>query len=215
MRPFRTLRLLVVLAAIAALLAGGDIAVRHWATTQLAARAQQATGAQSGSASISGFPFLYETLVQGQVHGVTVSLTGVPAGPLVLQSVAVSMVGLHFDRNRLYHQRKIRLTSVNEATAVVLVSAVELSTVGGRQITVVDGRLAMSVAGRTVPADATITGGHTLIVSVGGVTVFSADLSRSALVPPCSMSLQVVADGVQATCTMAPVPPSVLAAVSS
>ena len=212
MRPTRWI---VPLVALALILAGADLTVRHWATNQLAARARQATGAASGSASISGFPFLYETLVQGQVHGVTVHLTDVPAGPLVLQKVDVQMVGIHFDKSRLYHQRKLRLTSMDQATATVLVSAVELSTISGRQISVSGSQLVLTTAGQSVPANATITGGHTLVVTAAGVAVFSDDLSRNPLVPPCSMSLQVVPEGVQATCTMAPVPASVLTAVSS
>ena len=215
MRRVRASRIILPLVLIVVLLGGADLAIRHVATTQVAQRARQATGAASASASISGFPFLYETLVQGQVHGITVHLTDVPAGPLVLQKVDVAMVGIHFDKSRIYHQRKLRLTEMDRATATVLVSAVELSTVSGHQITVSGGSLVLNLAGRTVPATATINGGHTLVVSAGGVTVFSDDLSRSPLVPPCSMTLQIVAAGVQATCTMAPVPPSVLAAVSS
>jgi len=211
-RPWRLITPLVLLAV---LLGGADLGIRHWATNQVAARSRQATGAASASASISGFPFLYETLVQGQVHGITVHLTDVPAGPLVLQKVDVDMLGIHFDKSRLYHQRKLRLTGMDQATASVLLSAVELSTVTGRQITVSGSQLILTVAGRAVPADAAISGGHTLVVRAGGVTVFSDDLSRSPLVPPCSMSLQIVPAGVQATCTMTPVPPSVLAAVSS
>ena len=201
--------------ALLLLLGGADVAIRHWAATQVGQRSRQATGAESGSASISGFPFVYDALAQGQVHGVTVHLTGVPAGPLTLQRVDVDIIGVHFDRNRLLHQRKLRLTSVAEATATVLVSADELSTISGHRIAVSGGHLVVDIAGRTVPADGTITGGHVLVVSTGGVPVFTEDLSRNPLVPPCSMSLQVVSDGVQTTCTMAPVPPQVLVAVSS
>ena len=219
---FRRLLTLVVVLVLA-LLVGADFGAKWLAARAVADQAKRSTGAASGSASISGFPFLYETIGQGRVHGLHVRLTGVPAGPgLQLQTVTVDLSDVHFDRHRLWADRKVTVTSVASGTGVIDVSVAELSTVAGRTVTIgppgPSGQPQLLVdtpGGGTVAATASIASGHFLQVVAGGVPLVNVDLARTPLVQDCDMGLRVTATGVEASCTMSPVPPSVIAAVSS
>ena len=212
----RLLELLVIV--LVAILVGIDFLTRHLAATTVANQARHSTGAASGTASISGFPFLYDTLAEGRVHGVTVHLSEVPAGPgLVLQTVSVDLTGVKLDKHNLWAHRKVTVTAIASGTGVIDVSAPELSAVAHRTVTVAGGgQLLVDVgAGRTVTATASITSGHFLEIRAGGLPVLVVDLARTTLVQECAMSLKVTASGVEASCTMSPVPPSVITALSS
>ena len=222
---FGMVRRLVSLAVIlvVALLVGADFGLRYLAARAVADHARRVSGAASGSASISGFPFLYETLGQGRVQGLHVRVSDVPAGPgLRLQSVTVDLSGVHFDRHSLWAHRKVRVTSVGRGTGVIDVSVAVLSSVAGRTVTIGppgpagQPQVLVDVAGgRTVAATAEIASGHFLQIVAGGVPVIDVDLARTPLVQECAMGLRVTASGVEASCTMSPVPPTVVAAVSS
>lgn len=209
---------------IVAVLVGVDFGVKYLAEKAVANQAKHSTGAASASASISGFPFLYDTLVKGRVQGVDVHLSNVPAGAsgLFLQTVTVDLTGVSLNRQHLVSHGKVNVTGITQGTGTIDVSAPELSAVAQHTITVgpqaSDGSYPLLVdlgAGRTVTATATITAGHVLLVSAGGVPLLQVDLGRTPVVQDCSMSLRVTPGGVEAACTMSPVPPAVIAAVSS
>lgn len=210
--------LVIVLVAI---LVGLDFGARYLAARVVADQARRSTNAQSGSASISGFPFLYDTLAQGRVHGVDIHLSNVPAGPgLVLQAVTVDLVQVGIDKHRLWADRKVTVDSIASGTGTIDVSAPELSAVAHRTVTVstgADGQNQLLVdvgAGHTVAATATIVNRQFLQVSAAGVPVIEVDLGRTPVVQDCQMSLRVTSTGAEATCTMSPVPAAVIAAVS-
>lgn len=216
----RLVYLLVIV--LVAILVAIDFGVRYLADHVVADRAKHSTGAQSSSASISGFPFLYDTLGQGRVHGVKLHLSDVPAGPgLVLQAVDVDLVQVSIDKHRLWADRKVTVTAISRATGTIDVSAPELSAVAHRTVTVASGpdggnQLLVDVgAGRTVAATATIVNRQFLQVAAAGIPVIEVDLGRTPVVQDCQMSMRVTATGVEATCTMSPVPAAVIAAVSS
>jgi hypothetical protein len=213
----------LVVIVVVALLVGADFGARWLAARAVADNARRASGAASGSASISGFPFLYDTLAQGRVQRLHVHLTDVPAGPaLRLQAVTVDLTGIRLDRHRLWAHRKVTVTSVARGTGVIDVSAAELSAVAGRTVTVgppgPGGRPQVLVdlpGGRTVAGTAGITSGHFLQIVAGGLPVLDVDLARTPLVQECAMGLRITSSGFEASCTMSPVPPAVIAAVSA
>lgn len=218
----RRLVYLIVILVVAALV-GLDFGAKWLAARAVAAQAKRSTGAASGSASISGFPFLYDAVGQGRVQGLRVQLGDVPAGPgLRLQSVTVDLSQVHFDRHRLWAHRKVTVTSITSGTGVIDVSVAELTAVSGRTVTIgppgPSGQPQVLVdlpGGRTVAATAAIASGHFLQIVAGGLPVLNVDLARTPVVQDCAMSLRVTGSGVEASCTMSPVPPSVIAAVSS
>ncbi|MHB1924835.1 MAG: LmeA family phospholipid-binding protein [Acidimicrobiales bacterium] len=204
--------LIVVLGAVAA-----DFGAKRVAETAMADRAKQSTGASSASASIGGFPFLYDVLGRGSVDTVDLTLEEVPAGTsLTLQSVHVHLVKVAIDRQELIHKRKVTIQSIASGTAAVTISAPELTAAAGRTITLTSsGQILVDVGGQRAQASATMGAADVLDIDVSGVTVVSLDLARNPIVPACSFSLTVTGSAITATCTMTPVPPAVIAAMSS
>lgn len=214
---FRILRWLVILfiafVVVIALLA--DFGVRRAAEAALAEHARQSTRATSASATLGGFPFLYEVLADGSVASVDLTLNEVPAGGLTIESVHVHLVKVDIDKSELIHQRKVTIRSIASGTASVTLTAPELSAATGQTVTLTSaGQVMVGVGGREVPATASVVAGDVLEIKVSGLPLITVHLSGNPIVPECSFSLVVTGSGVTASCTMTPVPPAVIAAIS-
>lgn len=208
------LRLLVTVVVVAAFLFGADFAARQVAQSQLADHIRQSTSATSASAAIHSFPFVYDVLADGSVTEVDATAEGVPAGPLRLHQVTVSAHQVQLDRHQLLADHRIHLTAIASATATVTVTAAEISAAAGVPVTLSAGNVASAtVHGVTVPAVVGVDG-QTLTLSAGGVRLLGVDLRQSPVVPTCAMTLAVRPGELQVSCTVAPVPPSVIAALS-
>ncbi|MHB1446948.1 MAG: LmeA family phospholipid-binding protein [Acidimicrobiales bacterium] len=215
-RILRWLALVGVLIILAAAVAA-DFGVKRLAEMAMADRARQSTGASSASASIGGFPFLYDVFGRGSVDTVDLTLREVPAGTsLTLQSVHVHLVKVAIDRQELIHQHKVTIQSIASGTAAVTISAPELTSATGHTITLTSaGQILVDVGGQQAQATASMGAGDVLDIAVAGVTVVSLDLARNPIVPSCSFSLTISGSAITATCTMTPVPPAVITAMSS
>ena len=215
-RIFRWVALGLVLIIIVAAV-GADFGLRKAAESAMATKARESTGASSASASIGGFPFLYEVFGQSRLDTVDLTLGEVPAGEtLTLQSVHVHLVTVAFDRSQLVSHRKVDIKSIASGTADVDISAPELSTATGHAVTLTsDGQILVGVDGKQVTATLTAGAGDELQMSVGGVPLARIDLAHNAIVPECNFTISVTGSAVVASCTMAPVPPAVIAAISA
>lgn len=203
--------LLIVVAAVAA-----DFGLRKAAETAMAAKARQSTGATSASASIGGFPFLYEVFARSDLDTVDLTLGEVPAGEsLTLQRVHVHLVKVVFDRHQLVSHRKVIIQSIATGTAAVTISAPELTTATGHTVTLTSaGQILVVVDGRQVSAGLSGAGSGELEMSVAGVPLARINLARNSIVPGCSFAVTVSGSSVTASCTVSPVPPAVIAAIS-
>ena len=208
------LRLLVTVVVVAAFLFGVDYAAQQVAQSQLAAHIRQSTSASSASATIHSFPFVYDVLAKGSVAEIDATANGVPAGPLQLQQVTVSAHQVQIDRHQLIADHRVHLTAIASATATVTVTAPALSAVAGVPVSLSPGNVvSATVRGVTVPAVIGVEG-QTLTLTVAGARLLSVDLQQSPVVPACAMTLVVHPGELQVSCTVAPVPPSVIAALS-
>jgi LmeA-like phospholipid-binding len=207
--------LLVTVGVLVALAIGVDIAARIVAEHQVASRAKSSTNAQGSSASISSFPFLYDVVVDGTVRNVAVHLTEVPLGLLTVGHLDVSVHGVDIDKGQLFAHRKVRVTAISSASASITISAADITSVTHVAVTISGNTVTGSVAGLQIPVSVTVTSGHFLTFSFAGRPSFSFDLARSPLVPPCAMQLTTQQSNLRLTCTVAPVPTSLIAALSS
>ncbi|MHB8681842.1 MAG: hypothetical protein ACYDA2_07090 [Acidimicrobiales bacterium] len=210
----RARKLVVLVAVVLVVLVGLDTGARLVAQSQIASRAKAATGAQGSSAKVSGFPFLGHLLLGGSISGIDLVLDDVPVGTLQLQSVEVQLTDTVVDRNALF-AGKVRLRSIAAATATVTVTAAELTGAVGEQVGLPgNGEVLVDVAGRSVPATVRILDGHVLVIDAAGVQVLSSDLSTNPLVPACGLVLTVGVGQLSVGCHVAPVPPTLLNAIS-
>ncbi len=220
-RPLRWVIVLLVL--VAAAFFGANELATSAAQTQLASRAQSATGAASASATVGPFPMLAHLLGQGTVPRVTVVLhdvafpvlqSTVPGLPHVLaQQVDVDLRDVHVSRSELIRSRKVVVTAIGSATISVTVTASGLSSEVGLPVTLPGaGRVRVSVHGLTAAGAFRIVDGDTVELIVGGAVVSSVALRKGNLLPACTMVLGYAPGQLTATCTMTPVPASIVAA---
>lgn len=207
--------LLVILSVLVALAIGVDIAARIVAEHQVASRAKSSTQAQSSSASINSFPFLYDVLVDGTVRNVTVHLTEVPFGLLTVGHLDLSVHNVDIDKGQLFAHRKVRVTAISSATASITITAADISAATHVALAISGNTVTASIAGVQIPVSVTVTNSHFLTFNVAGNPAVSFDLARTPLVPPCAMQLTSQQSALRLSCTIAPVPPSLIAALSS
>jgi hypothetical protein len=184
--------LIVIVAAAVA----GDLWSRSHAQDVIANRVHSSTGSEHVSVHIGSFPFLYELAVS-KINDVTVVASGVPIGPLRLSQVTVDARKVGIDHHTLIFNRKVRIVSIGQASITLLIRQNELMT-----------------AATALGAKVSVEGGHRLIVTDFGHQILAVDLSKNPLVPQCTFALVPVSSGYKASCTVAPVPPSLLAALS-
>jgi hypothetical protein len=183
--------LLVVLAIV------GDLLIRSDVQKHLASRIRSETGAQTVSVHVGSFPFLYEVLVS-KISTVDVVAQGVPVGPLHLSQVTVHAKQVKVNRHDLLFERKVDVVSVGSATVTVLVKTSGLTALLS-----------------TFDTHVSLVDGHTLVVTAVGHRVLSVDLTKNRLVPECNFAFKEVSDGYQLSCTVSPVPSSLLAILSA
>jgi hypothetical protein len=184
--------LIVIVAAAVA----GDFWSRSHAQQVIADRVRSSTGSEHVSVHIGSFPFLYELAVS-KINDVTVVASGVPVGPLRLTQVTVDAHKVGVDHHTLIFDKKVRIVSMGRATISLLI----------RQNVLMSAPTALG-------AKVSVEGGHRLVVTDFGHQILAVDLSKNPLVPECSFALVQVSDGYQASCTVAPVPTSLLAVLS-
>ena len=191
-------RLVLVLIVVVAILVGLDLAGRAVTESALASHVKSSTHAKSTSATINSFPFLWDAAVEGRVQNVTVVDNGVPAGPLTLDSVTVQAHQVRFDRKVLFNAHSVRLTSISSATVTVVTHLTGLEQT-------------VATALGTVLS---VQPGDELVVRAAGHTLFSYKLSQIPLIPDCPLQVSQSGGSYSLSCAVAPVPASVLAALS-
>lgn len=193
--PFVLLALLLLVVAI---LVGADFAVRFATEDAIATDVHRSTHSQSASASIDSFPFLYDTIARGRVDRLEVTDRGVPAGPFRIDQIQVVASQVRFSRSQLLSDHKVDITAVARATFKVTA-----------RLTTLENSIATTLGARI-----TATASNQLVVSVAGRTVATIDLTRIPIVPLCPLNLAHTGDTYVLSCTVAPVPAPVLAALS-
>jgi hypothetical protein len=109
----------------------------------------------------------------------------------------------------------VHVTSIDSATASVTVTAADLSAAVGDSVSLPgQGRVLVDVAGRHVAAQVRVLDNRELVVVVGGVFILHSDLTVNRLVPACALAVSVGSGQLTVSCTVAPVPGSVVQAIA-
>ena len=188
--------MLGLLILVIVLLVVGDFLARAEAEKLLANRVRADTGARQVSVHVGSFPFLYEVALS-KISDVEVVAQGVPVGVLRLTQVTVQAHQVGIDHHALWFDQKVEVASIERANVTVLIrtTALQATLNAIGQVSVVDG--------------------HDLAVTVLGRRVLTVDLTSSQLIPDCDFGLHPTNDGYQLSCTVAPVPSSLLATLSA
>lgn len=184
---------------LVAALVAADFAARSATETRIATDVRSSTHSDEASASISSFPFLYDVAAEGRLKQVTIVARGVPAGPIRLDQVELVADQVHFDRHQLVSSHTVHLTDVGSARITV---QAHLSS------------LAATIA-RDLRVQVTSSASNRLTLSVEGVPLVTLDLTRVPIIPDCPLQVAHSGDAYTFSCTVSPVPASVLDALSN
>lgn len=154
-------------------------------------------------------------VAQSQVPRVNVRLSGVPVGPLRIHQVSLVLSNVRFSRRQLVTDRRISLTSIERVAATADVTSADLSAAAGRRVQVMsNGQVQVDVAGIEATVTPRLEGGSELVIEAGGFPVLDVDLARIPVLSACSFGLHASGGQLQLTCTVEPVPSSVVTAFS-
>jgi LmeA-like phospholipid-binding len=175
-----------------------DVTAKDATENAVAANVRRSTHAQRTTVSVSSFPFLYQIAADGRVDRIVIDDYGVPAGPLRLDQVQLDARDVRFDRHALVQERYVDITSVSRATVTVVA------------------RLSSLQAGlaHDLGLQVEATSSDQIALRALGRTVATIDLTRISIVPRCPVRVVQVGDTYRISCTVAPVPAPVLAALS-
>lgn len=213
------LRLAIVVVILAALLEVADVVTRHVAEDTVAARAVKASGASGATAHVSGWPLLYDFFGDDSIPSVSVDLRDVPiktsAATLTVEEVHVLLTDVGVSAGDLVGHRELRLTHISRADVRAVVTDAELSAAAGTKVEILSGsRVGVETPAGLQSATIQVTD-DVLVVSEGGRELLRVDLTQDRLIPHCDMTTSTTPGRFTASCSVAPVPPSVLAALSA
>ncbi|HET6963465.1 MAG TPA: LmeA family phospholipid-binding protein [Acidimicrobiales bacterium] len=190
--------ILVLLVLTAAGLVGLDLAARIGTQNLIATDVQRSTHSRATDVSISSFPFLYDVTADGRIQRVTVTDSGVPAGPFRIDQVRLDASGVYFARSQLLERHSVRITEVDRATVTIVA-----------RLSGLEGSLA-----NKLNVQVTADGSDRIRVTADGHTVATINLTKIPIVPQCPLNFTHNGDSYTFSCTVSPVPPAVLVALS-
>jgi hypothetical protein len=226
MRRHRLRWLLIFVVLLAVLFVAGNEVATAVAESQLASRARVATGAASASATVGPFPVLAYLFGQGRVPDVSVTLNDVSFAAidavvrglpdLSAQRLVVDLHDVSVSRSGLVKHQDVEVTRIGSATATLTITAAGLSALTGLAVSLPGhGRVEVRLDGVTVTASLQIANGNTLVLRMGGRTVVSIRLRHGSILPACPMAVSFPRGLAVASCTMTPVPQSLVDALAS
>jgi hypothetical protein len=198
--PLKLLRRLLLLGLILLVIALVviDNLARVGSQDAVASAVKSSTKSQGASAKINSFPFIYDAAAEGKLGKVVITDRGVPIGVIRLDLVTLDARDVRFDRHQLFVDHKVHITGIDRATITMQTHL---------------GALVSDIA-NSLNVQVTSSGPGIIDITAGGQTVSSIDLTKIPIVPACPLQITHTADEYTFTCTVSPVPPSVLGALS-
>lgn len=202
------MRRLVILSIVVALLVVvADFAAKAYAEARIEEVAEREGGVStSARADIRSFPFLPGILTSGRAGGVNVHITGLVAGRLPLAAVEIDLGDLRLDKAKLLGGEGVEVTSISDALIAVEVTGPDLASATGLPVRVADGKVGISVGGRTVPVTASVSGEGSLQLRGAAVAPATLGLDQAGLSTCDSTRVEVRDDRLRIECETEEVP---------
>ncbi len=199
--------ILLVVAVIA------DDKIRGAAETEAARRLHNALPIEgSPVVSIDSFPFVPRVLLEGSVERLVVSMRSLQSQGVVVDEAKLTVDGLVLDRDQLLEARTLEVVDIQTAHIEAWMTAEALSAVAKIPVTIDDGRVSVSYAGRVYTGSVTVSK-HALVVMVEGMPPILSPLPSTDLIP-CDPVLDIDGDRIHVACSVDELPPAVARVLS-
>jgi hypothetical protein len=203
---------LVVLALLLGLLVVGDRVAKSIAESKIEERA--ATVASGGvgaaatiSAHIDSFPFVARLLLSGDAGNIELHADRVANGTITLSALDLRLDGVRLNKDVLLSSHRAELTSIDHGVVTASLTAPDLSKVVGVPVTIGDGKVSVTVRGRTVAAEV-VAAGDGIELRINPLPAFKVPFAKSDLLPCGLADGRVQGDRLILTCKITEVPPA-------
>lgn len=204
-------RLVVVGVVLAVLAVVADFAAKAYAEDRIEAAAERRGGVStSADAAVHSFPFLPKLLTSGSAGRVDVHITGFVAGRLPIAAIDIELEDVRVDESKLLGGDGVEVTAISEARVAVELTGPDLASATRVPVTIRQGEVRISAAGRSVTVAPTITAAGSLRLGAAGVTPAALGLEASGLTACSSTDVAVQGDRLRITCTTDEIPPFLL-----
>ena len=199
------MRKLLALVILLLVLVAVDQGARLFAEKKLEERTEASVPAAGAvKASITSFPFLGRLAVSGSIPKVRVRAEQTTLRRVLTARVEVDLRDVELSRQSLV-RGKVRLQDIDRGTVAVELDARSLRRILRLPVVVEDGRVQVTVAGRSVSASASVEGGA-LVLAVAGLPAFNVPIGRNGLVSCTAANVVIEDDTVRLTCEVDKVP---------
>lgn len=198
---------LIALGILVTALGAADQAARIFAENKIEERARaEARGAASVNASISSFPFLGRLLLSGSISNVEVRAERTELNGALSGAVEIDLQGVKLERDALL-SGSVKLEGIDGGTIALELDTPAIGRVLNLPITVSDGQVNLTVAGRTIAARTTVSNGA-LLLQVSGFAPFRVPIARTDLINCTAANVTVEGDIIRLSCEVDEVPPA-------
>jgi hypothetical protein len=207
------IKIVVLLAILAAVLTVGDVEARLFAQHQFEHRIDQNVPGAHATVNISSFPFLGRLLTSGTVRRIKAHVANVTEGQFTFDTLDVTVVGVKLDRTVLLHDQKIQVLRIDSGTVTAdMTEAAIDKALGGLPVQLEDGSVRLTVRGISVVGTLSIVGNQ-FHLNVAGAPINVAIPKLPLL--PCATSAVVTTGHLQVTCVLTGIPPALVGASGS
>jgi hypothetical protein len=207
------IKIVVLLAILAAVLSVGDVEARVFAEHQFAHRIDANVPGAHATVKISSFPFVGRLITSGTVQKIRAHVVNVTSGVYTFDTVDVSVTGVRLDRTVLLHDQRIQVLGIQSGTVTAdMTEAAIDKALGGLPVQLNDGSVRLTVKGVSVVGTLSITGNQ-LHLDVAGAPITVAIPKLPLL--PCASSAVVTTGHLQVTCILTGIPPALVGAGGS
>jgi len=198
---------LIALGILVTVLGAADQGARIFAENKLEERARaEARGAASVKASISSFPFLGRLLLSGSISNVELRAERTELNGALTGAVEIDLHGVTLKRDALF-SGDVQLEGISGGTIAVELDTAAIGRVLNLPVTVSDGQVRLTVAGRTIAAQTSVSNGA-LLLQVSGFAPFRVPIARTDLFNCTAANVTVKGDVIRLTCEVDEVPPA-------
>jgi len=184
-----------------------DQAARVFAENKLEERARaKAPGASSVKADISSFPFLGRLLLSGSISNVELRAERTELNSALTGAVEIDLRGVTLKRDALF-SGSVKLEDIDSGTVAVELDTPAIGRVLKVPVTVSDGEVRVTIAGRTIAAR-TSTSNGVLRLQVSGFPPFELPVARTDLFNCTAANVTVKGDVIRLSCDVDEVPPA-------